>query len=81
MKTPNIGPDVAELINFAESVTPVINRARTENPNANKQYTMDMHLITYNCFESVKFLNTDKCDRKSSHVTVDVEFITHTAKL
>lgn len=79
--TPTSGPDVAELVSMAHSMTPDISDTMTANPSVIMQYSTPKDLMAYNCLMSATFLKAGICDTKSSHVTVANEFVFDTAKL
>lgn len=81
MKTPSRGPDVAEVTNIEDSMTPSSMPIPKEMPMIIKAKTTPMNLILHNCLASFMPFRQGRGRTKSSNATVASEFKFETFKL
>lgn len=74
MKTPTNVPLVAAFTNMLISMTPENIPTTYARPIQINAYVTPSTLIAHNCLKSANFSNIDKCEMKSSQVTVATEF-------
>lgn len=74
MKQPNNGPDVAENANIDDSITPDSKPTPNATPIMRMPHTTVTALMRLSCWRSFRFLNFGTSVKKSSHITVAMEF-------
>lgn len=74
IKQPNNGPDVAENAIIDDSITPESRPTPNATPIMSMPHMTVTVLIKFNCWRSLRFLNFGINVKKSSHITVAMEF-------
>lgn len=74
MKAPSNGPDVVENAIIDDSITPEKKPTPNAVPITTNPATTVTSLITLNCCLSVNPLQSGNNERKSSQITVEIEF-------